>query len=338
MSLLISCNKKQEINRAFYYWKSNEECLQDKEKEILKSQNITKLYIKFFEVVPEWSERAVPQSKTSFRSFNDCNKLLDTLNIEYIPTIFIKNNVFKPHYDDSVDIDKLADNIVYLIEKHNFQKFNNKSFKEIQIDCDWTPSTKIAYFKLLKEIKFKSKKQISATLRLYPYKYDDIMGVPPVDRVSLMCYNLIEPLADKNKNSILENSELKKYLTRKSEYPIPMDIALPIYSWLLVYRGNEFSHLESNGIQSILYICNPLKPMWYEVQKDTTINNEYYRIGDKIKFEEINYEKLKTTIQLIRQQIKLKNQYTISLFHLDYEQLNSYKNEEVNRLYTDFSY
>ncbi|MBK7469002.1 MAG: hypothetical protein IPJ43_20660 [Saprospiraceae bacterium] len=54
------------------------------------------------------------------------------------------------------------------------------------------------------KLKSISDKEISATLRLYPYKYTDNMGVPPVDKVMLMCYNLLNPLENLKQNSILD--------------------------------------------------------------------------------------------------------------------------------------
>ena len=44
--------------------------------------------------------------------------------------------------------------IVFLIDKYSKERFSNidnGNFKEIQIDCDWTKSTKDKYFYLLKK-------------------------------------------------------------------------------------------------------------------------------------------------------------------------------------------
>jgi len=44
-------------------------------------------------------------------------------------------------------------NLTEQIHKHHF----NKSVKEIQIDCDWTQTTKKRYFELLSTLKSKLK-------------------------------------------------------------------------------------------------------------------------------------------------------------------------------------
>ena len=95
--------------------------------------------------------------------------------------------------NNPVNVNDLAKKTFDFIAQINSK--NKISCQEIQIDCDWTKSTKDKYFYLLKKIKELSKKEISCTLRLYPYKYPEIMGVPPVDKAMLMCYNLIKPLS-----------------------------------------------------------------------------------------------------------------------------------------------
>ena len=127
----------------------------------------------------------------------------------------------------------------------NYDKTKDKifDFNEIQIDCDWTKYSKEKYFYLLKKIKELSDKKLSCTLRLYPYKYPDIMGVPPVDKATLMCYNLIKPLSQQNKNSILDIEELKKYLNEKKSSPLHLDIVLPTFYWTQLYQNNQFVQL-----------------------------------------------------------------------------------------------
>lgn len=115
-------------------------------------------------------------------------------------------------------------------------------FGEIQIDCDWTLKTKVNYFAFLNALKKISHKTISCTLRLYPFKYPEIMGTPPVDKATLMCYNLTKPLESENKNSILDNNELRSYLKNTEKYPIHLDIALPLFS-MMYQNGRKYKAL-----------------------------------------------------------------------------------------------
>ncbi|MGV3696884.1 hypothetical protein [Flavobacterium sp.] len=332
--LLFSCseeNKVQKVERAFYYWKSD--YLGSGEQTNLKFYKAKKLYVKYFEIDYSEAMGNYPFDKTRASGLN--GRDFDSLSV--VPTIFIKNEIFQ--YNKESDLEKLADNIVFLIDKYSEEHFGNMTVaKEIQIDCDWTKATKEKYFLLLKNIKDISKRDISCTLRLYPYKYPEIMGTPPVDRVTLMCYNLIKPLSDDNKNSILDLKELDSYLNLKKEYPVPLDVALPIYSWTHWYQNNRFAGLLTLGSKEIEKFATPIKPMWYEVTKDTTMNwDTYFRKGDQLKCEEINAKIINEAISIIKKNVALKDGCTITLFHLDEHIINQYSNEEVNGFFTAFT-
>lgn len=159
---LVSCNQKtnsDSLNNAFYYWKSNPSDLNDDQLQAnLKQTNVSKIYVKLFEV--DYLETV---GNTPIDKINHLNKDFYQSNaIEIVPTIFINNNIFQ--YNTKQSLNTLADNIVFLINKR-FQESisytdNTKSleFKEIQIDCDWTKSTQKDYFYLLEQIKLKAKK------------------------------------------------------------------------------------------------------------------------------------------------------------------------------------
>ena len=332
---LFSCkndNKVQNVDRAFYYWKS-EGSINDETRQSLDKAKVNKLYIKFFEVDYSETMGNYPLDKTSVNNYN----ATDFTGLKIIPTIYIKNEIFQ--FNKEKDLDRLADNIVFLVDKFNKEKFAKDTIEnEIQIDCDWTKSTKDKYFYLLKKINQLSNKQISCTLRLYPYKYPDIMGVPPVDKATLMCYNLIKPLTNKDKNSILDIDELKSYLDKKRGYPVHLDVALPVFYWTQLYHDNQFAGLIDLNSSDIGGFTKNIKPMWYEVTKDTTLNyDQYYRIGDQIKCEEVSKKDIDEAIALIKKNVTLDKNTVISLFHLNNTTFNKYKNEEISSFYDSFT-
>ncbi|MPS65538.1 MAG: hypothetical protein DI622_00655 [Chryseobacterium sp.] len=334
--LIFSCeNKVEKVHNAFYYWKTDTYSeISVQEKNMLEQQNIEKLYVKYFEVDYTEAMGSFPVSKTNMRLSSYCEQS-SPRKYTVIPTVYIKNIVFKKSSEK--DLDKLADNVNFLINKFTNEKFDSIAVNEIQIDCDWTASTKDNYFYFLKKLKPISQKEISCTLRLYPYKYPDKMGVPPVDKVTLMCYNLINPLADDSKNSILDLKEMESYLSTKKKYPLHMDIALPLYSWMQLYQNNQFTGVLYNG-NDLKKVLKETKPLWYEVTKDTVIDyKNYLRVGDKIKYEEITPEQVNKAIALIKKNIKLDKEITVSLFHLDTNQLNNYTDEEISHFYSDFT-
>ena len=332
--LFSSCeNKVEKVIPSFYYWKTDS-YFSDVEKNYLDEFKIQKLYVKYFEV--DYSEALgnFPIAKTVYRPNNYCNED-KSLTYEVIPTVYLKNIVFKK--SSKKELVKLADDVNYLIGKYTNEKVDSVPIKEIQMDCDWTASTKDNYFYFLKELKKISNKTISCTLRLYPYKYPDKMGVPPVDKATLMCYNLINPLENPSKNSILDLDELQSYLNIKQKYPLHLDVALPLYSWAQIYQNNQFVKVIYNGDQ-LQKNMKKIKPFWYEVTKDTTINYEtYLRVGDKIKYEEIDANQVKKAISILKKDLKLDKEITVTLFHLDENQLSNYSNEEISSFYSSFS-
>jgi hypothetical protein len=334
INFFFSCQKQskvEQVERSFYVWGSSnfEQSVKDK----LNKQKIKKLYLKYFEVTYSETMGNFPQDKLNIYS----NDLQNIDSLQIVPTIFIKNEIFS--FNKEKDLDALADNIVFLISKFNKEKLENNTIaNEIQIDCDWTKTTREKYFYLLKKIKKLSKKEISCTLRLYPYKYPDVMGVPPVDKATLMCYNLIKPLTNKDQNSILDIKELALYLDKKRDYPIHLDIALPVFNWAQLYQNNQFAGLKQIEKSQIETFAKLVKPMWYEVQKDTTIDwSDYYRVGDQIKYEEVSKATLQQAIQLIKNNIQLDKKTTITLFSLDNGTFNKYKDEEISSFYDSFT-
>lgn len=337
-----SCKNTTQVERAFYYWKTDPYMLSEQEAKTITDQKIKKLYVKFFEVVPNEVFGSIPVSKSSFHLYLNYNadsltkQAVDSLQI--IPTVYIRNAVLTKATKGQLDT--LADNIVFLVQKH----YNEKSFhgsgdtlQEIQIDCDWTEKTKDNYFYLLKKIKTLSKKSISCTLRLYPYKYQTKMGVPPVDKVTLMCYNLISPLKEENKNSILDREELKLYLKGIDKYPLHLDIALPTFYWVQVYQNNQFVGLATPDSRYFFEFLAPTKPLWYEVTKDMEVGSFYLRPGDKVKVEEVDEQTLFQTIELLKEYVEFDEHTTVTLFHLDDKNIAKYSHETFTRFYTDFS-
>lgn len=329
---LTACgNKIENVERAFYYWKSDEWSLSEKEKQVCDSLHTQKLYVKFFEVDYNHEIGGFPIAKTHLSGWQ-----LREMNFKsVVPTVYVRNVVFLKSSKE--DLDLLADNVNFLINKYQAEDFKEGTITEFQMDCDWTLKSKDNYFYFLQKLKAISGKQISATLRLYPYKYPDKMGVPPVDKVMLMCYNLLNPLDNPGKNSILDLSELKSYLKDAPPYPKHLDVALPIYSWAQVYHNELFSDVLYTDTKGLKTILRQDKPLWYTVTQDTFIHDMYLRVGDKIKYEEMDSTKIRSAIALLKQHIDFDKNTTVTLFQLDEMHLTNFTNAGLSSFYTDFS-
>jgi len=329
----FGCNieKQTKVEPAFYYWKNKPEKLHPKEIEIVQALEIHKLYVKLFEVEKEIDFGIRPFAKTNLKHLP---KAID--NIEIIPTIFIKNEVL--FNSTKLDLQELVPNLIHLTEKYysKISPQSEKSFTELQIDCDWTAKTKDNYFFLLKKLKEKSGKQISCTLRLYPYKYPKIMGVPPVDKATLMCYNLTNSLKNEHKNSIQDNNELEKYLRSTNKYPVHLDIALPIYSWTLLFQNKTFKKVISIEDLALKQYAKQVSPLWWEVQESHTVDNLYLRPGDQLKVERVTKEKTEETIALLKKYITFDEFTTLTFFHLDYKNSKLHHEDLASHFITEF--
>src|SRR5690606_16305757 len=98
------------------------------------------------------------------------------------------------------------------------------------------------YFYFLRRLKSIRPWQISVTLRLYPFAYPKHMGMPPADRATLMCYNLLSPKEAGMRNAVLDQPTLEQYLkiAQPVNYPLHLDLALPLFSWMHVHRDGRF--------------------------------------------------------------------------------------------------
>lgn len=327
--------------RAFYYWQNQPYFLSDSETQTLTKFRVKKLYIKFFEVDYNDVQGIFPFAK------NELNlSPYDTVDskIEVVPTVYIRNEVFKQSSEK--EISELAENILFLIEKKFKKQYEKNPIpKEIQMDCDWTESTKDNYHFFLTILKEKMQKnaffkhiKTSATLRLYAYKFPDKMGVLPVDRAMLMCYNLIPPFDAGDRNSILNMSELDKYLIGSDSYPLPLDIALPIYSSVQVYQNNSFAGIIYNEDSTFFKKTKKLNNTWHLSKMDTVINGIFIRKGDKLKVEKMNFKIINKAIKSILEHVELDEKPTISLFHLEDYELTNFTYEELDSCFNHFKY
>jgi hypothetical protein len=334
-------NREIKPQRAFYYWQNQAWDLGESEYQTIEKLKVKKLYIKFFEVDKNDIQGIFPFAKNEL-NFSQYDSLENT--IEVVPTVYIRNEVFKQ--TSRKEINQLAENLLFLIEKKFKKQFEENPIpKEIQMDCDWTESTKDNYMLFLNILKQKILKKsffknisTSATLRLYAYKFPDKMGVLPVDRAMLMCYNLIPPFDAGDRNSILNLNELNKYLVGADTYPIPFDIALPIYSSVQVYQNNSFAGIIYNEDSTFMSKTKKLNNTWYLSKIDTVINDIFLRKGDKLKIEKTTFKTLNRAIKSIIEHVKLDENPTISFFHLDDYELTNFSHEELDSCYNHFKF
>ncbi|MFW2378674.1 hypothetical protein ACN4FU_01055 [Aliarcobacter butzleri] len=289
--IVFSYNKtqKKDIQISFYSWENS-----------FEEQNINeKLYIKVLDI-----------------NFSTKLELLKT-NLketpkDFIPVTYITNETMK--------------NVDYsLVSKAILETLKNYKFDEIQIDCDWSLSTRSNYFNLLEDLKEKLNKKISATIRLHQIKYYTKTGIPPVDYGVLMYYNMSNIGDFNTKNSILDNEIAKKYHYNFDVYPLKLKLALPLYSQAIQFReekaislfegveekdfNNDFEKLENNR---------------YKVLNSHYFKGRYIYKDDIFRLENSNEQDIKIALkdfldlsknrydEVIFYTLKYKNKYDLN--------------------------
>jgi len=280
--LLFSCGKNEKPTVAFYYWKTIFK-LSETEKEVLRDNNVSKLYIRYFDIgLHPLTKEPIPVSPVRFQ--DNANKF------EIVPVVFIQNKVM---LQSNLNIESLAQKTARLVEEINTA--NNINCQQIQIDCDWTLKSKENYLKFIERFKKLSQKKLSATIRLHQVKYFKKTKIPNVDSGVLMYYNM-GTIANDSLNSIYSKKISDKYLASLKKYPLHLDFALPIYSWAVHIRNQKVMGLRSKlNIKELKKDPNfeQLSDIFFKVKQSIYKNGVFYEENDLLKIETISSEDLK---------------------------------------------
>ena len=327
--LLAACQRTKKTEIAFYHWRTQLQ-LNAAEQQYLKQLDAKRLYVKFFDV--DWNfnrAAAIPLASAQIKE----SGLGD---LEIIPTIFITNRTFTHLSTDSIPA--LADRIYQRIFQLCPDHFR---IQEIQLDCDWTQSTKSAYFQLLKALEQSlTPKQIdlSVTIRLHQIKYFERTGVPPVKRGMLMFYNMGDLERWEEPNSILNLEIGNSYLDRLGEYPLPLDLALPLFEWGVAFRGEQFIKL-INNLRAEDLERNPsvvkIAPKRYILNKSAYINGYYLYKGDRLRLENCEMQQLKKAATVLAKKRSFAQQ-RVTFYHLDSILIKQFPYVELEKIRSEF--
>ena len=297
---------------GFYHWQTNFD-LNPRESEYIDSLGIDRCYIKFFDV--DWDFQK--QQATPHASLEVSASL--PASIQIVPTVFITNRTFQHISDTAIDLlsERIADKIL-----QQCTNFPTHHIQFIQIDCDWSLSTKAAYFSFLQSLQDQlSDKniQLSATIRLHQIKYVDRTGIPPVAKGLLMFYNMGEVSNPTTVNSILDLAIAKKYTTSLSQYPMHLDLGLPLFQWGVLFRNGKMIQLinqlqDTELADSTRFVAT--SSLQWEVLKDTYLNGLFLYEGDFIRLERVTKNELLAAAELLQIYFSGK-EFDLLLYHLE---------------------
>lgn len=307
--LLASCVPDTEkIPLSFYFWRTSFQ-LSQTEKDYLQELDVRKLYVRYCDVALKNGE-AIPVASVVFNESPE--------NIDIVPVVYIKNEVFLQNSDTKDLAAKIMDYIGQINRKNNIQ------INEVQFDCDWSLKSKDHYFQFIEEAK-KLQPNLSATIRLHQVKYSKKTGVPAVQHGVLMYYNM-GTIDVGDQNSIYDQNIAHRYIQSFSQYPLPLDIALPIFSWGVHIRKNQVTNLiggmRLKDMQNDHF--DKLSDHKFQVTEDFMYEGRYLAKGDIIKIEEPSAKQLKEMVADLRKSIKNKPKEII-LYDLNEQNLTEYE-------------
>jgi hypothetical protein len=322
--LVFSCRQQEKPTISFYYWKTIFR-LSPKEKSTLSENEVQKLYIRYFDIdLNSKTQEPFPRSPIRFED--------KTIGFEIVPVIYIKNNVM---LKKNLDIPDLARKTNRFIQQINAK--NGISIQEIQIDCDWTLNSQDNYLNFINEFKKVSNKKLTATIRLHQIKYFRKTKIPNVDHGVLMYYNMGK-IASDSLNSIYDRTIASHYLSSLENYPLPINIALPIYSWFIHIReGKIIGLVNKMDVHSLKKDSSFVrtKNNWFKVRKSNYKKGIYYKANDLLKPEIItNAELLEMANDLEKN--TTQNPKEIIFYDLDEFNIKNHDNDVFKKVINCF--
>lgn len=326
MTILLfnSCSQDAKPTISFYYWRTIYK-LSPTERETLANNNVTKLYVRYFDVdIDQKTNEAFPLAPIHF---ND----LPT-NLSVVPVVYIKNRVMLSKSLNIPDlVKKVNDYIIQINTK------NNITIQEIQIDCDWTLASKDNYLKFIDLFKKSNTTLLSATIRLHQIKYFEKTKIPNVDKGVLMYYNMGK-IAPDSLNSIYNKNVAENYLKSFKKYPLKLNVALPIFSWAIHIRNGRVIGLK-NKIEKKELISDEnfkvIESNSFQVLNSNYKNSTFFKKDDVLKLEAISEENLLEMAHDLHNNFE-KNPEEIIFYDLDQFNTNQYEKDIFTKVSASF--
>ena len=319
----VACQRvHHDVSTSFYYWQT-EYHLGDGEKDALSRLGVGRMYVRFFDVDYSFAPDAAVVPVAEIRG------LTPDSSVEIVPVVYITQRALAN--TNETHIKQLA---LAIWNKVKFMR-DSTLIKELQLDCDWTESTKSKYFRILETIASAAPRlTLSSTVRLHQVKYATSCGVPPVARGTLMCYNADNPGRPETVNSVFDESTIAKYIDFAQDYPIPLDVALPIFSQAVLFRNSKAMYLIGNATRQSIDssgIFGRTGPNTYSATTCGYFAGHYIYERDSLRLEQPAMEQLLRISKKISNKIKNKD-ITVTFFHLDERTIERVNNHEIETI------
>lgn len=220
--MLASCGRG-EPERSVYYWQTTLR-VDTAERAFLARHGVGKVYCRYFDVVPG-DDGPRPNATMAFDG-------TFPKTVEVVPVVFIVNGCMsQPH-------DGLAEKILRRVLQMN-ETNDMAAAKEMQVDCDWTMTTRQAFFAFLGRLRalcHDRGMKLSVTIRLHQLS----QPAPPADRGVLMMYNTGDVTKLAVRKPILDIKDVMPYVRYLRGYGLDLSTAYPLFTWHVLFRGGKY--------------------------------------------------------------------------------------------------
>ena len=305
VSAFVGCGDRGDIavvesrkGNSIYYWKTVFD-LDSTELSFLQRHDISRIYLRMFDVATDIDHlkggtlEVVPIATTRFVS-------PIPKDVEIVPVTYITLDALNAMVGRESEFASLIVERLLAMSSYN----ECGTINEIQLDYDWTRTTKDSYSKICSVVKdsLDAKEiKLSITVRLHQLQETP----PPADKGVLMLYNTGALKSMETSNSILDYNDVKPYILR-TKYALPLDYAYPVFGWGVKFENNKFVSIVS-----------------YE-SKDISNNG-------CIRYERPTPYDIRRVKQLVEENLGKPTSGNI-LYHLDYSQLKYYTDDEISQI------
>ncbi|MBA3465132.1 MAG: hypothetical protein H0T46_34690 [Deltaproteobacteria bacterium] len=328
VGLLAGCGGREaqdgpRARRAFYYWRTVF-TLTPVEQAALSALHVDRIYLRVFDLAWDDTDRTVTPLGPVVLGAGT----VVPASVEIVPVVYIKNDVLKRV--TTAGLPMLARKIWADVQtRASVIGFRTR---ELQLDCDWTDSTRDAFFGLTRELAIASTVPLSSTIRLHQVKYRERTGVPPVGRGTLMFYNMGTFSADRDARMIFDAESAAKYLARIDDYPLPLDIALPIWSWTVHTRDDLVIDLMQSTDPAELPRLDFLAaegPDRFVATRSAFLHGSMIREGDVLKIEVTGPAETQAAAAMLAPHLSDGSARTITLFDLSERNLTRHGTDQL---------
>lgn len=288
-------------SNAIYHWKTT--FTPDSfDLYFLNRHNVRTIYMRMFDIATETDpltgySQVVPIATTRF-----LKPVPEHTNV--IPTTYITTNALREMRGKEEEFARLI--VERLTAMHAYNSCG--LLREIQFDCDWTPTTRASYATLCRharELLDQKEVRLSITLRLHQLDEE----APPADRAVLMLYNTGNLKEKDIRNSILDVDDVTPYLKQCGKYALPLSYAYPLFGWGVMFRDGKFMSI---------------------VAEDSAGTSA----DEHIRTERATAKEIMEVKSLVEKHLGKAQGRTV-LYHLDQSQLKHYTDEEIQSIYYD---